>query len=186
MVINRHVQISVAAHSGDYSKEDEERTRVFVREAAKCDPTFILGGYWGLMKVVVDEAHGLGLKVVLILPMERESVTPPPGVISIRTGMEYRARSVPLTRSGDVLVALGGEVGTMIEVLMAYAMGKPVVVLTGSSFSTDKLAASFPNGFDRRRTAPVNYVDDPIKAAQLACSGEASARFARDWGGEDV
>jgi len=156
-----------------------------VREVSKCGPTLILGGYWGLMKVVVDEAAALGLKTVLILPMEHEAVEPPTGVILIRTGMEYRARSVPLVRSSDALVALGGEAGTMIEALMAYAMGKPVIVLTGLGFSSDKLELAFPNAFDRRMTAQVTYTNDVRLAAQAACSGR-SPPPASSWVGEDV
>jgi uncharacterized protein (TIGR00725 family) len=178
-------QIAIAAHSGPYPQEAEERARAFVREVSKCGPTLILGGYWGLMKVVVDEAAALGLKTVLILPMEHEAVEPPTGVILIRTGMEYRARSVPLVRSSDALVALGGEAGTMIEALMAYAMGKPVIVLTGLGFSSDKLELAFPNAFDRRMTAQVTYTNDVRLAAQAACSGR-SPPPASSWVGEDV
>ena len=181
----RSPQIAIAAHSGPYPQEAEERARAFVREVSKCGPTLILGGYWGLMKVVVDEAAALGLKTVLILPMEHEAVKPPTGVILIRTGMEYRARSVPLVRSSDALVALGGEAGTMIEALMAYAMGKPVIVLTGLGFSSDKLELAFPNAFDRRMTAQVTYTNDVRLAAQAACSGR-SPPPASSWVGEDV
>jgi len=65
--------------------------------------------------------------VVVFLPVEREDVALPKGVIVVRTGCEFRCRSVQMVRSADAVAALGG-VGTIIEALMAYAMGKPLFV----------------------------------------------------------
>ncbi len=55
-----------------------------------------------------------------------------------------------MVRSSDVLVALGGGAGTIIEVLLAYAMGKPAYVLVGTNLSSDALPKAFPEYVDDR------------------------------------
>lgn len=164
------MQICVAAHSGDYSDRHVELAKGVVDSLSKCNPVLMLGGYWGLMKVVVDYAVSRGIRVVLILPVEHEDVNVPDGVILVRTGMEFRERSVVLIRSCDSVVALGGAAGTIMEVLMAYAMGKPVIVLKGTGFPTDRLELAYPDYVDDRRTSRIMYVDDPYEAGRLACT----------------
>jgi uncharacterized protein (TIGR00725 family) len=129
-----------------------------------------LGGYWGLMKDVADEAADRGIFTVLILPIGPKE-TPPdrPQLVSVDTGMEYRARSVLICRSCDVLVALGGEAGTIIEVYMAYAMGRPVVVLRNTGHTSDKLQ-QMGEALDQRGTAKIYFVDEPEDAAKLSLS----------------
>lgn len=62
------MQIGIAALGTDPSPELEEKARGFVRTLSKCAiHTFILGGYWGLMRVVVDEALREGNRVVAII-----------------------------------------------------------------------------------------------------------------------
>ena len=168
------MQVVIAAHSSDPSRDVAEKAKVFVRELANCgrDITLLLGGYWGLMKVVVDEAIGLGMRVIVILPLEREHVELPEGVVKINSGCEYRCRSVILVRSGDVLVSLGGGSGTMAEMLMAYAMGIPVFALVGTGMYSDELARAFPEYFDERRAVKVNYFSDPKEMARAVCSSK--------------
>ncbi|WP_069807681.1 LOG family protein [Vulcanisaeta thermophila] len=165
------MQIGIAAHSSPVNAKVESMVREFLRELRASCPqaTLLLGGYWGLMKFVVDEALKLNFTVVVVLPVERYDVELPQGVIRIDTGAEFRSRSVVLVRSSDVLVALGGGAGTMIEVLMAYAMGKPVYVLTDTGLSSDALQRAFPDYIDDRRVVRIRYFNDPIKMAREVC-----------------
>ncbi|MEM0272408.1 MAG: LOG family protein [Thermoprotei archaeon] len=160
------VNIGVAASSESSNKKV---ARGFV-SSLRGDVRLFLGGYWGLMKDVADAASESGFTVVFLLPMEPKQ-TPPrrPEFIAVDTGVEYRARSVFICRSCDVLVVLGGEAGTIIETYMAYAMGKPVVVLTGTGKSSDKLHLMGEH-LDNRRTSVIHYVDNPVHAAELALS----------------
>lgn len=119
---------------------------------------FILGGYWGLMKFFANHASKHGFTVVFILPeIPREK---PPRIkeyIILHTDLGYEARSVLLASSSDVLVCLGGRVGSMIEVMLAYSFGKPTIVLTGYSMDTDRFEKSFGMYIDRRKTAKLYY-----------------------------
>lgn len=162
------MQIGIAAHSGEF----DEKMRLNVRKLTKglkekCkDPILILGGYWGLMKEVVDNALEVDIPVVLILPIEQEEAAIPSKVVKIKSGMEFRARSVPLVRSSDVVIALGGGVGTHIEIAMAYAMGKPTFILTNTGYSTDNLQNAFPEYLDNRKTVKLTYVNDVEKLVE--------------------
>jgi uncharacterized protein (TIGR00725 family) len=46
------------------------------------------------------------------------------------TGIGH-ARNLAVVASGDVLVAVGGEWGTLSEIALAGVLGRPVVVLAG-------------------------------------------------------
>ncbi|WP_054857470.1 LOG family protein [Vulcanisaeta sp. JCM 16159] len=164
------MQIAIAAHSSPVDPKTEAMAREFLKELhAQCPTTtLLLGGYWGFMKTIVDEALKLGFRIVMILPIER-SVEPPSGVIRIDSGCEFRCRSVIMVRSSDALVALGGGAGTMIEVLLAYAMGKPAYVLVGTNLSSDALPKAFPEYVDDRKVVRIRYFDDPIKLAREVC-----------------
>jgi uncharacterized protein (TIGR00725 family) len=165
------VQIGIAAHSGDFSDDLVKKARAFLGELAReCGEVhLVLGGYWGLMRIIVDEALRLSLSVVLVLPMEREDVELPRGVVRIRSGCDYRCRSIILVRSSDALVALGGGVGTMIEVFAAYAMGKPTYVLINTGMWSDLLPRAFPEYIDERRNVRIRYLEDPRELALLLC-----------------
>ncbi|EZQ02410.1 MULTISPECIES: hypothetical protein [Acidianus] len=162
--------VTIAAHSGPSKNETHERAKLFIEQLhSKCNPTILVGGYWGLMKTVVDEALRQGLKVVIILPIEKEDQEIPEEAITIKSGSEFRARSIPLVRSGDILVSLGGESGTMIEIMMAYAMGKPIYCLTNTGLGTDNLQKAFPKYLDQRNIIEIKYFNDPKLLAEEVC-----------------
>lgn len=160
----RILNIGVAASSEDSNKRVAQE---FV-STLNSQVRLFLGGYWGLMKDIADAASGRDMTVVFLLPLNpKESPPRRPEFITVDTGMEYRARSVLICRSSDVLVALGGEAGTIIEVYMAYAMGKPVVVLNNTGHASDRLEL-MGDQLDNRRTSRVYYTKNPGEAAKLA------------------
>ncbi|MGC8599756.1 MAG: LOG family protein [Nitrososphaeria archaeon] len=169
------MQIGIAAHSGEVPETLIKETQKLLELIKKdCeDPVLLLGGYWGLMKTVVDQASKLNLTVLLLLPIENENVRVPKGVYLIKTGEEYRARSVPMVRSSDFLIALGGSSGTMIEALMGYAMGKEVFVLKGNGMPSDRLESlgEFP---DQRKNGRLRFYDSAEKLVNDLCSSRAS------------
>uniref|UniRef100_A0A7C4FBS0 LOG family protein n=1 Tax=Thermofilum pendens TaxID=2269 RepID=A0A7C4FBS0_THEPE len=163
--------LGVAALGTEPPPELVAKAKVFVEElSSACGRglCLALGGYWGLMRVVVDEALRHGLCVLLFPPAEREDFDYPEGALVVRTGTSYRVRSIFLCRSSDVLVCLGGEAGTMQEVFTAYLEGTPVLVLGGTGLATDVLEQLAPC-LDTRCTSEVVVVRDPRELARKAC-----------------
>ena len=168
------LQIGVAAHSEHTDKLAEAARKVIETLADACRPAIVVGGYWGVMRDVVDEALRRGLRVVIIAPLEKEDVNYPGDAIVIKTGCSFRCRSNILVRSSDALIVLGGGVGTMIEALTAYAEGVPVhILITG--MPSDKMRDAWPEYFDDRRIVHVKYFEDPVQLAKSAC--EAAGRY---------
>ncbi|BBG22948.1 hypothetical protein IC006_0232 [Sulfuracidifex tepidarius] len=162
-------QIAIAAHSSNPSEEMARKAEKFVSAIKRNDVIILLGGYWGLMKVVADRALSEGIPVVMVLPMERD-VPVPEKVVRIDSGSEYRSRSIPLIRSSDVVVALGGGAGTIIEILLGYAMGKHTFVLKGNGMSSDNLEKAFPDFIDERKVTKVMYFDNVEEMAKEVLS----------------
>jgi len=158
-------------------REALSKAVAFARKLAefKSEVALLTGGGGGLMTVVSKEFGELGGVVVGFLPLEAEDVPPqhprwnPYNTIALKTGMTYQARSIPLVRSSDSFVVLGGGIGTMIEALLAYAAGKPLVILTGTGYPTDKLKNLAEDGyFDHKRIVKVFFTDNPVEAAEKA------------------
>jgi uncharacterized protein (TIGR00725 family) len=159
------INIGVAAHSEGSNKEVAER---FIKKLPD-NVRIILGGYWGLMRDVADIAAERGIQVVFILPINPKEIPPRNKFfIPIDTGLDFKARSTILVRTSDILVTLGGEIGTIIELFMAYSYGKPVIILKNTGMTTDKLEKAFNIGFDNRLTAPILYVNTPEELAEKA------------------
>lgn len=116
------------------------------------------GGRDGVMELVSQGARKAGGTVVGILP-DGEAGNPYLSV-SIKTGLDSQMRSFILLRNMDVVVSIGGEIGTAIEILGAYALGKPVILLRGTGGWTDRIAQVLIDGkyLDSRKITEVHQV----------------------------
>lgn len=162
--------VAVAAHSEPPKLEHELRIKEFTRLlSSRCGESTVLlvGGYWGFMKTLVDEALTAGLKVVIFPPIEKEYVDFPEKAVVIRSGLSYRLRSVMMVRSSDALVVLGGASGTMQELVTAYTEGKPVFLLM-SGLATDR-AASLAPYLDERRIAEIRVYTEVQTLIEELC-----------------
>ncbi len=161
--------VGVAAYSGEPPQTSKYAAQEFVWGLRKRVPVervaFVLGGYWGLMKVVVDEAIKAGFRVIILPPERMEDTAFPEDALVIKTGTSFRVRSVFLVRTADVLVALGGESGSIQEIVTAYTEGKPIYVLGSTGLSTDKVKALAPY-IDRRMVAEIHIVNEPLELAE--------------------
>jgi len=169
--------VAVAAHSEAPDTANLWRIRRFVELlAGSCGSSLALlvGGYWGFMRVLVDEALGRGLRVVVLPPVEREDVEFPEEAIVLRTGLSYRLRSVAMVRSCDALVVLGGASGTIQELVTAYTEGKPVMLLL-SGLPSDRVSALAPY-LDDRRVSEIRVFDSVEKLVPELCRAVAERR----------
>jgi uncharacterized protein (TIGR00725 family) len=169
--------LGIAAHSEEPSEELLLKTRRFIDGVwANCGPRtrLVVGGYWGLMKHVVDTALKYGFTVIIIPPLELEHIPFPEQAIVIKTGVSFRARSVFLVRTSDLLVVLGGGAGCIQELVTAYTEKKPVYVLVDTGYPTD-IVKSWPLHLDNRALALIVKISDPIELAREVCKYERAS-----------
>jgi len=113
------------------------------------------GGRDGVMELVSQGIREAGGIVVGILPDEEVGNTYLS--VAVKTGLDFQMRSFVLLRNADVVVSIGGEIGTAIEILGAYALGKPVILLRGTGGWTDRISQVLIDGkyLDNRRIVEV-------------------------------
>jgi uncharacterized protein (TIGR00725 family) len=88
----------------------------------------ICGGLGGVMEGVARGAASRGGISVGFLPGSDADAANPYITLPIASGLG-EARNVLVARSGDALIAIGGEWGTLSEVSLAMKIGVPVVLL---------------------------------------------------------
>lgn len=176
---HKYIQVSIAASSDPTPKPEAVRkTQLFIKKLAEYRNEVILmtGGGGGLMTIASKIFAEHGGIVIGFIPLEMERIERshyrwhPYNTIEIYASMSYQARSIPLVRSSDVLVCLGGNAGTLIEVLTAYLNQKPVVCIAGTGYLTDKIRylLNSEGYIDDRKYVPIFVEEDPIKAAEKA------------------
>lgn len=92
--------------------------------------TVLTGGQGGAMEAASRGAREAGGTVVGVLPGSDRSRANPHADITIATGIGH-ARNLAVVASADVVVAVGGEWGTLSEIALAGVLGRPVVLLAG-------------------------------------------------------
>ncbi len=86
------------------------------------------GGLGGVMEAASRGAKAAGGITIGILPGNSSKEANTWIDIPVATGMG-EARNIVLVRTADVLIAVGGEYGTLSEIAFALKSGKPVIGL---------------------------------------------------------
>jgi uncharacterized protein (TIGR00725 family) len=116
--------------SGTATGDLYEKARVVGRLIVQREGIVVCGGLSGVMEAAARGAKEAGGTAVGILPdvdrrRENEYLA-----YSVATGVG-QARNLAVVCSGDVVIAVGGEYGTLSEIGLARKVGRPVVVLEG-------------------------------------------------------
>jgi len=116
--------------SGTAAGELYDQARKVGRLVAERGATVVCGGLSGVMEAAARGATEAGGTAIGILPdvdrkRQNEYLTH-----SVATGAG-QARNLAVVCSGDVVIAVGGEYGTLSEIGLARKVGRPVVVLEG-------------------------------------------------------
>jgi uncharacterized protein (TIGR00725 family) len=114
--------------SGTASGELYEKAREVGRLVAERGGTVVCGGRSGVMEAVAKGATEAGGTAIGILPDEDRKRASEYLSYSIATGTGH-ARNLAVVCSGDVVIAIGGEYGTLSEIGLALKVGRPVVAL---------------------------------------------------------
>ena len=126
------------------------------REIAKRKAILICGGLGGVMDASAKGAKEAGGMTVGILPGDTRIGASKYLNVSLPTGIG-EARNVLVVKAADVVIAIGGEYGTLSEIAHALKMNKPVIGLKTWDIGKDEFGVS-----------RIIKVDDPISAVEKA------------------
>jgi uncharacterized protein (TIGR00725 family) len=135
----------------------------------------VSGGMGGVMLASSRGAKEAGGTTIAFLPsMDRTTANQYVDIV-FPTGLG-RARNLLTARGCDAIIMIGGGTGTLNELTIAYADGKPVVILRGSGGWSDKIEAVLYDGhyLDERRTVSIEFADTVEEAVRMAFAGAKS------------
>jgi uncharacterized protein (TIGR00725 family) len=131
-------------------------------EIASKGAAVVCGGLTGVMEAVCRGARRRGGVTIGIIPSDRKEDANPHVQIPIVTGIGV-ARNAIITRTADVVIAVGGQFGTLSEMGYALNMGKTVVSL--GSWRLEK-ASNHPIPNLIHAEGPTEAVDMALKAIE--------------------
>ena len=129
--------------AGDASDELYCQAREVGRLVTERGGTVVCGGLGGVMEAAARGATEAGGTAIGILPDEDRRRQNGYLTYSVATGAG-QARNLAVVCSGDVVIAVGGEYGTLSEIGLARKVGRPVVVLEGWDLEGHVSVASSP------------------------------------------
>jgi uncharacterized protein (TIGR00725 family) len=97
---------------------------------ARAGFTVVTGGERGAMEAASRGASEAGGLAVGLLPGTDRTTANDYADVTIVTGIGH-ARNLSVVASGDVVIAVGGQWGTLSEIGLAGVLDRPVVVLQG-------------------------------------------------------
>jgi uncharacterized protein (TIGR00725 family) len=117
-------QISVIGSGRDEDPRAEEVGRLLAERGG----VLVCGGLGGVMAAAARGAKAGGGTTIGILPGESRREANPWIDHAVVTGIGH-ARNLAVVASGDAVIAVSGEWGTLAEIGLARKLGRPVVVL---------------------------------------------------------
>jgi uncharacterized protein (TIGR00725 family) len=114
--------------AGQATPLETERAYQVGLKLAQKGAVVMTGGLWGVMEAASHGAHDGGGLVLGVLPGALATTANPYVDVPIVTNMGH-ARNVVLCHTADLIVALGGQYGTLSEIAIALKIGKTVVGL---------------------------------------------------------
>ena len=128
------------------------------RRLAEAGVTLVCGGLTGVMEAACRGAVEAGGAAIGIVPGNSVAEANPFCTHVVATGIGH-ARNLAVVSSGDAVIAIGGEWGTLSEIGFARAIDRPVVALRSWAL----------NGRERMEDAPgVLHAESASDAVELA------------------
>jgi uncharacterized protein (TIGR00725 family) len=140
--VNGGPYVSVVG-SGTASGDLYEKAREIGRLVAERGGILVCGGRSGVMEAAARGATEAGGVAIGILPDEDWQQANDFLSYAIATGTGH-ARNLAVVCSGDVVIAVGGEYGTLSEIGLALKVGRPVVALASWDLGEHVGVASSP------------------------------------------
>jgi uncharacterized protein (TIGR00725 family) len=113
---------------GSCNQEEAQLAEEVGRELAKRGAALVCGGLGGVMEAACKGASAEGGVTIGVLPGDDQRAANPYVNIPIVTNLGY-ARNVAVVKSGQAVIAVGGNYGTLSEISHALQSGIPVIGL---------------------------------------------------------
>jgi len=113
---------------GQCSKAEARLAEEVGRQLARRGAILVCGGLGGIMEAACRGASSEGGTTIGVLPGDARRAANPYVQIPIVTNMGY-ARNVAVAKSGQAVIAIGGNYGTLSEISHALQSGTPVIGL---------------------------------------------------------
>lgn len=134
--------VAVIGPSDCTSAERADAFKIGAMLAAR-GSVLICGGGSGVMEAASQGAHSENGVVIGVLPGNDHAAGNPYLTYAIATGLG-EARNAIIARTADVLIAVGGEYGTLSEIALAMKMSKKVILLSSWSLQPARPAEKMP------------------------------------------
>jgi uncharacterized protein (TIGR00725 family) len=141
---------------GVASDEEDAAAEEIGRLLGEAGAVVVCGGRGGVMDAAARGARSGGGISVGLLPDDHRAGAGRHLTVSLPTGMG-ETRNALVARAADVVIAVGGEFGTLSEIAFALKLGKPVVGLRTWELAKDGTASD-----------EIVRVDTPSLAARRA------------------
>jgi uncharacterized protein (TIGR00725 family) len=125
--VTERVQISVIG-GAEGEPEILRDAEAVGRGIAEAGAVLICGGRTGVMEAASKGATEAGGTVVGVLPTTSPTEANPYVTHAIATGVG-EARNLAVVASGEAVIAIGGEWGTLSEIAHARKLGRPVIAM---------------------------------------------------------
>jgi uncharacterized protein (TIGR00725 family) len=160
----RKVQIAVIGYNKDRCTDAAAKAAYEVgKEIARAGAVLVCGGLGGVMESACRGANENGGMTIGIIPQEEFSYANQYCDVVVCTGIGY-ARDFIVASSADGIIAVGGGVGTLIEMGVAYMTKKTIVTMAGSGGVADMYGGKF---LDERNGVPINVAIDARTAVEI-------------------
>lgn len=139
------------------------------RGIAATGAALIGGGTGGVMEESCRGARDGGGLTIGFLPYADKARANPYVDIAFPTGMGT-IRNMLTARGCDSIIMIGGGVGTLNEVTIAYDSGVPVIVLEGTHGWADRLRGAIEDGkwLDERHIVAISFASTAAEAVEIA------------------
>jgi hypothetical protein len=127
MLTTMALQVSVIGSGAEWEATAEEIGRLLAERGC----SVVTGGLGEVMAAAHRGAKAAGGTTIAILPGEHRDAANPWADHVVVTGIGH-ARNLAVAASGDAVIAVGGEWGTLAEIAFARRLGRRVVALEGA------------------------------------------------------
>ena len=121
---HRRVQVSVIGSGAEHEARAEEVGRLLAERGCKV----VTGGLGEVMAAAARGAKEAGGTTIGILPGRDRAEANEWVDHAVATGLGHM-RNFAVVASGDAVIAVGGQWGTLSEIAFAKILGRPVVIL---------------------------------------------------------